>query len=82
MKRERPILRRDFLNATAVAGVGALMPKDSPAQGKEPDAARGVPEAPKELPAQPQLRLLADLFVEWQMDVGRMDPRRTRWATW
>ena len=82
MERERTILRRDFLNVTAVAGMGALMLKDSPAEGEEPDTARVVPEAPKELPAQPQIRLLADLFVERQMDVGRLDPRRTRWATW
>ena len=83
MNQRQDVSRRKFFNLTAAAGMGA-MALDSVAATSE---AAGTNRSrknknEKQYQALPQIRLLADMFVEWQMDVGRLDPRRTRWANW
>ena len=63
---------------TAAAGMGTAMLQSLTADGEAP--VQGKPS--KDSPALPQIRLLADLFVAWQMDIGRLDPRQTPCATW
>jgi len=79
MERERTVPRRGFLNVSAAVGMAATMLESVSAQA---DTVSAGQTTARELPALRLIRLLADLFVEWQMDLGRMDPERTHWATW
>jgi len=80
--RKEEISRRNFFSVTTGAGVGALALANSAAPAAEPDTAGSNAKHPKNLPALPQIRLLADTFVRWQMDTGRLDPGKTPYATW
>ena len=75
MNKEQDVSRRKFFNLTAAAGMGTVALGSIAASGPTQDKN-------KKYQAVPQIRLLADKIVEWQMDVGRLDPRRTRWANW
>jgi len=82
MERDRSVPRRGFLKVSAAVSMGAAMPGSVSAQGREPDTVSPSQANAGELPASQLIRLLADLFVERQMGLGRLDPRRTDWATW
>ena len=82
MSSKEEISRRNFFGMTAAASAGALAMSNSPARAAEGGTADSVKKDQKELPALPQIRLLADTFVRWQMDTGRLDPRRTSCANW
>ena len=82
MSRGNGALRRDVLSVTAAAGMGALALSGASAQDAPPGAAEPAKRDRGEIPALPQIRLLADLIVDWQMDIGRLDPRLTSCANW
>ncbi len=66
-------MRRDVLSVVA-AGMGALTLGGASTQDAEPGTAEPAKRDQSEIPALPQIRLLADLIVDWQMDIGRLDP--------
>ncbi|MCP4640911.1 MAG: hypothetical protein GY851_10780, partial [bacterium] len=72
MKRPKPLDRRQFMNATVTAGSATFLCA----------ATRGGVSTGQTVAALPQIRILADLFVEWQMDIGRLDPQLTHCGTW
>ncbi|HOZ45405.1 MAG TPA: hypothetical protein PLO37_03200 [Candidatus Hydrogenedentes bacterium] len=74
----RAVPRRGFLNLSAAVGLGATVLDGLAAYGEAP----GAPDPDRPPAALSSIRLLADLFVEWQMDIGRLDPRLTGCATW
>ncbi|MBN2290818.1 MAG: hypothetical protein JXM70_00240 [Pirellulales bacterium] len=75
--------RRQFLGNSITVSAGLFNAAYVAAlRAAESDGTLRTGKPAKDNMVLPQIRLLADLFVEWQMDVGRLDPRRTRWATW
>jgi hypothetical protein len=83
--------RRQFLGYGAVASLGSILAGSQDAAAAEPassppvtpPAAAPPPAVPsKSNPALPLVRRLADKFLSWQIDLGRLDPDRTSAATW